>query len=60
MRRPVKPKSWWDDGADLYADEPRTMIVEEVERDDWSGLYDANGNKLMRPRQAIGFRVRQD
>lgn len=58
MTKPPRKKAWWDDGADLYADEPRTMIVEEVERDDWSGLYDAKGNKLMRSRQSFGFRVR--
>lgn len=60
MVKPKRPRQWWDEGADLYADEPRTMQVHEPDDPDrdWSGLFDANGNKLMRERKPFGFRVK--
>lgn len=53
---------WWreSDGA-WYADgEPRTITVEEDERDTFSGLYDANGDELHSVRPKMGFRLGDD
>lgn len=50
-------RAWWDEEAYLDSFEPRSMTIEEAARDDWTGLLDANGKKIMRPRQPLGFRV---
>ena len=43
MPKRYAPMNWWDDSAPA-----RTMTVVEPERTPrWSGLYDADGNKLM-------------
>ena len=53
-----KDKSWWYEEPDV----PHTKIermsirVEEDERDNWTGLYDAAGRKLFRPSIKFGFR----
>lgn len=32
--------------------------VFEEDRDTWTGLYDADGRKLHRPRETIGYKIR--
>lgn len=56
-RRPrQRGRAWWQDEDDFAANEPPPSItVHEDEEDGWTGLYDASGNKLMRPRNPIGF-----
>ena len=52
--------AWWDEEAySLDEVEPRTMTIEEEARDDWTGLLGARGEKIMRARQPVGFRVRR-
>lgn len=47
------PRSrWWASAAST-----KTMVVHESTdaKSTWSGLYDADGRKLMRPPEPIGF-----
>lgn len=45
-------------GDDVYVESPREITVEvDTAAANWSGLYDASGNRLMKPRQKIGFEL---
>lgn len=48
---------WWreSDGAWHAEGEPRTITVEEDDRDTFSGLYDASGEELHHVRPRMGF-----
>ena len=56
-RRPRQPgRAWWQDEDDFAPYEPPPSItVHEDEEDRWTGLYDAKGEPIMRPRNPIGF-----
>lgn len=54
--KPRRPRQWWQDEDDFAPYEPPPSItVHEEEDERWTGHLDANGNKLMRPRNPIGF-----
>ena len=60
----MNPRAEWrqrplhDNGDDEQEIVTPTATVHEQERETWTGLYDANGNKLHRPREPIGYRIR--
>ncbi len=53
-----KPRAYWDEESDLHptlvAD---TVITAEKPDAEWSGLFTANGEKLYRVREPVGFKV---
>ena len=55
MKQPRK-RAWWDDEVDLPKATEKTPMSVYEEPLEWSGLYDAQGRKLMRQRPAFGFR----
>ena len=50
--RPWEEQTWMASPKD---GESKTVTVVEPERDNFSGLYDAHGNKLYKPQTRIGF-----
>lgn len=45
-----RPRSYWNDDEPVIVRE-----VHEAQRDDFTGLYDQNGDPLYRQREPIGF-----
>lgn len=55
-----QPRAWWDEGADLSSEEPRTITVLEGDDIVDTGLLDADGNAIRkRVKEQIGF-IRSD
>lgn len=51
----MRERGWWEFIDEPAGVLPTVTVVESEEK--WSGLYDAEGQKLMKPKQPIGFIV---
>ena len=47
-----------DNGEEIQERVLHYADVTEAEKDTWTGLYDADGHKLHRPRETIGYKIR--
>lgn len=58
MRQSPKPRSYWDDEDGIADTNVHGTEVFVTEPDRWTGLYDANGKRILRDKEPIGFRIR--
>lgn len=54
--RERKPRSWWDDEAELPPADHKSIEVESVTEPRWTGLLDLHGRRLYAQVQPFGFR----
>lgn len=55
-----KTSAYWDEGADCAPADRVATQVHVAENEEWTGLYDSNGRKLMREKYPFGFVPRRD